>query len=97
MPSDEHPPYPPSRRVPGSNRTLGLAFTGDPGSESVHREALRAACTLASQRERSYDQPWWAANLSALLDYTEACEAALERPENREYRALFEEATGTIP
>ena len=63
--------------IPGSNFRLGQIFEDDPDGERQHREALREACKWAATRERTYDQPWWAANVRALLQYVDACESAL--------------------
>jgi hypothetical protein len=45
--------------------------------ELEHRRGLVEAAERASRRERNYDQPWWAANVKALLEYIALLEEAL--------------------
>ena len=64
-------------RIGESNLPLGHIFEWWSDKEAEHRAALKEACDRAANRERNYDQPWWAANVRALLLYVEQCEEAL--------------------
>ncbi|HEX7995566.1 MAG TPA: hypothetical protein VF506_16700 [Streptosporangiaceae bacterium] len=47
--------------------------------EREHRKGLLEAADQASRRERNFDQPWWAANVHALLEYVTMLEQELDR------------------
>jgi hypothetical protein len=63
----------PAGPVPGRSWPFGATAEED----AQHRQALREAAQLASRRERNYDQPWWAVNISILLRYVAELEEAL--------------------
>lgn len=65
--------------VLGEEVRSGSWWFGNTAEEDAeHRRALRDAARLAGSRERNYDQPWWAANVVALLDEVESLRALID-------------------
>lgn len=63
---------------------LGRWWFGATAEEELaHRQALTEAADRASRRERNYDQPWWAANVKALLEYVAMLEGELVKSERQ--------------